>query len=84
MFTLLVENVIKLNLVFHACNLSTQEAEARRLQVQGQPELHKETLFQKRVSTMVPNCYLSCVGSVVRKIMVHAGLDTNSKILFEK
>jgi hypothetical protein len=24
------------------------------------------------------------VGSVVRKIMVHAGLDTNSKILFEK
>jgi hypothetical protein len=29
----------------HFCNLSPQEAEAR---VQGQPGLHKETLFQEK------------------------------------
>jgi hypothetical protein len=31
-----------------ACNISTCETEARGLQVQGQPALHRETLTQKQ------------------------------------
>jgi hypothetical protein len=32
----------------HACNPSTQEAEAEESQVQGQPGLHRETLSLKK------------------------------------
>jgi hypothetical protein len=35
----------------HACNPSTQEVEAGGLRVQGQPELHSETLSQKQNKT---------------------------------
>jgi hypothetical protein len=34
-------------MVSHTCNLSIWEAEAGRLQVEGQPWLHSETLSQK-------------------------------------
>jgi hypothetical protein len=36
-----------LDVVMHACNLSTLEAKAGGFQDQGQPELHSETLSQK-------------------------------------
>jgi hypothetical protein len=35
--------------MLHACNPSTQEAEARGSTVQGQPGLHSETLPQKKL-----------------------------------
>jgi hypothetical protein len=34
-------------MVLHTCDPSTQKAEARGSQVQGQLGLHRETLFQK-------------------------------------
>jgi hypothetical protein len=38
----------ELNMVVHAYKPSTGEAGAERLQVQGQPELHDKTMFQKK------------------------------------
>jgi hypothetical protein len=38
---------MKLGVVVHSCNLSTQEAEAGGSLVQGQPGLHSETLSLK-------------------------------------
>jgi hypothetical protein len=35
-------------MLMHIYNTSIWEAEARELQVQGQPGLHSETLFQKK------------------------------------
>jgi hypothetical protein len=37
-----------MNMVVHTCNLSTGKAEAGVQQVQSQPELHSETLPQKK------------------------------------
>jgi hypothetical protein len=39
--------VNKLGMVVHICNPNTWEAEAGRLQVQGHPQIHSETPFQK-------------------------------------
>jgi hypothetical protein len=38
---------MKLGVLMHTCNPSTQEMEAGGLQVWGQPGLHSETLPQK-------------------------------------
>jgi hypothetical protein len=39
----------KPSMLVHAYNPSIQEAEAGKLQVQGQPELHNKTLSQKPI-----------------------------------
>jgi hypothetical protein len=39
----------------HTCNPNIQEAEARRYQVQGQPELHRE--FQARLGNKARACF---------------------------
>jgi hypothetical protein len=48
-----LENVkilkVQLGIKLHAYNPSTLEAEAGGSQVQGQPGLHSETLFQKEI-----------------------------------
>jgi hypothetical protein len=45
---LLFKNQRKLGVVVFTCNTSTQEAEAGRSEVLGQPGLHKETLSQTK------------------------------------
>jgi hypothetical protein len=41
--------LLKLDVVVHTCNLSTEEAEAGGLQVQGQPGLYNKTLSLKKI-----------------------------------
>jgi hypothetical protein len=43
--------VLEMDVVVHACNLSTWDIEARGLQVQNQPELHSKILFQTSLPT---------------------------------
>jgi hypothetical protein len=45
-------------MVRHACNLSTQESEAEGLQVQGQLQLHSETLSQKTINNNHHDSYI--------------------------
>jgi hypothetical protein len=42
-----MSNVCQPGMIVHACNPSTQEAEAGGLQIPDLPGLHSETLFQK-------------------------------------
>jgi hypothetical protein len=42
----------ELDVVSHTCNLSTQETEAGRFRVEGQPGLHTRTQSQKKVNPL--------------------------------
>jgi hypothetical protein len=51
--------------VVHTCNVSTQEAEAGELQVQGQPGLHSKIRLKERKRSWTPlahACNPSCLG----------------------
>jgi hypothetical protein len=45
------KTMIRLGVVVHTCDLSTEEYEAGRSQVQGQSELHIENLVSKKKRT---------------------------------
>jgi hypothetical protein len=47
-------------MVVHACNFSTQEAEAGGLQVQGQPGLYGKTLSQEKKKGENLQVIISC------------------------
>jgi hypothetical protein len=53
-----------LSVLVHACNLSTPEAEAGRLGVPGQPELHSETVTKVNKLINELNSNLSRISSL--------------------
>jgi hypothetical protein len=61
---------LQLGIVAHICNLSTQEAEAGKSQVQGQPGINSKILSPKKKKKIevTPLQYVSCHSSEVNNL----------------
>jgi hypothetical protein len=59
----------------HACNLTTQEAEIRRIAVQDQPgqKVQARLHFNQWLDSLVCACHPSQVGSRSRRTVIQAG-----------
>jgi hypothetical protein len=62
------KTLVVAGVVVSTCSLSTEKAKAGRLRIEGQPELHSETMSQKKTNKNLQLFLWECLQKVGEKL----------------